>query len=643
MTPTSAPYGSWLSPITARALTTGEVGLGETRTDGRDIYWIEARPQEQGRQVVVRMRDGHIADVTPEGFYARTKVHEYGGASYLVDGGIVFFSNFTDQRLYRQGPEGGAPSPITPAPEKPASVRWADGARLSAEDLIYVRETHHADRVVNDIAVVSIDGSREPRSLVSGNDFYSSPRPSPDGRRLAWLTWNDPLMPWDGTELRIADLVAGSVTNERLVAGGAEESVLEPRWSPDGSLHFVSDRSGWWNLYRLDGDSVEALWPLEEEFSGPHWQFGLSNYGFLSGGRIVCCHGIGGEDTLSVLANGKHTDVALERNVFDPRSLAVLDDEVVFIAASPRERPAVIQVDPGSGATTELRLAGSDTIDPRYISIPESIEFPTEGGLEAHAFFYPPRNDDFTAPDDERPPLAVFSHGGPTGATAPDLSLAIQFFTSRGVAVVDVDYGGSTGYGRAYRERLKGQWGIVDVADCVNAARYLVKEGRVDGARLGIRGGSAGGYTTFCAVVYYDDFNAGVSYFGVADLETFVHVTHKFEARYLDSLVGPYPETIEVYKARSPVNFIDRISCPMLLLQGLEDEVVPPSQADQMIEAFEERGVPYAYIPFEGEQHGFRRASSIERAAEAEFAFYARVFGFKPAGGIEPLEIKNLQ
>ena len=639
---TEAQYGSWKSPITARSITTGEIGLGESRLDGDDVYWLEARPQEQGRQVVVRLARGEEpSDAIPEGFNARTKVHEYGGASYLVVDGTVFFSNFSDQRLYRCEP-GGQPTPITPEPKEKAGLRFADGAALSDSELVYVRETHDGGRVNNDIAAVSIDGSSEARSLVSGNDFYSSPRPSPDRTKLAWLTWNNPLMPWDGTELWVADLVDGSIANPKLVAGGPEESVLEPRWSPDGVLHFVSDRSNWWNIYRLAGDSTEALCPLEEEFSGPHWQFGLSCYGFLSDGRIICAHGEGGDDKISILSNGRLEHFELDRDVFDPRSLSVAGNRVVLIAASPISRPAVVELDVESGTATELKLASKNRVDPGYVSVPESIVFPTENGLDAHAFFYPPHNQDFSGPSTEKPPLIVFSHGGPTGFSDAALALGIQYFTSRGLAVVDVNYGGSTGYGRDYRERLNGQWGVVDVADCVNAARYLVKQGKVDGDRLAIRGGSAGGYTTFCALVFYDDFDAGVSLFGVADLETFVHITHKFEARYLDSMVGPYPEKIDLYKERSPVHFIDRISCPMLLLQGLEDEVVPPSQSEQMIEGFQQRGVPYAYIPFEGEQHGFRRAASIERATEAEFGFYARVFGFGPADALEPLDIKNL-
>ncbi|MCA1839977.1 MAG: prolyl oligopeptidase family serine peptidase [Actinomycetota bacterium] len=640
---TTARYGSWKSPISTRALTSGEIGLSESRIDGDDIYWLEARPQEQGRQVVVKFRQGHEPeDVIPEGFNARTKVHEYGGGAYLASNGVVFFSNFADQRLYRQDAPGGTPTPITPEPEEKAGVRFADGARLSENELVYVRETHAGGEVTNDIAVVSVDGSVEPRTLIAGNDFYSSPRPSPDGRQLAWLTWNNPNMPWDGTELWLADIGDGKLSNEHLIAGGVDESVLEPRWSPDGVLHFVGERTGWWNLYRFSDGSVEALCPAEEEFSATHWQFGLSCYGFLADGRIVCMHGVGGEDKLSTLEGGALEDVELERTGFDPRSLTTSADKVVFIAASPTLRPALISLDPSTGTATELALASSNIVDPGYISVPDSIVFETDGGLEAHAFFYPPRNADFVGPDDEHPPLIVFSHGGPTGFSGSELSLIVQYFTSRGVAIVDVNYGGSTGYGKEYRERLKGQWGVVDVADCVNAARYLVKEGLVDGNKLAIRGGSAGGYTTFCGLVFYDDFNAGVSLFGVADLETFVRITHKFEARYLDSLVGPYPESKDLYQQRSPVNFIDRITCPMLLLQGLEDEVVPPSQADQMVEAFEQRGIPYAYIPFEGEQHGFRRAASIERATESEFGFYARVFGFEPADELPPLDIKNL-
>lgn len=644
-TSTVTPYGSWRSPISADLLAEAGIALGWLQISDADVYWVEGRPLESGRYVIVRRRpDGTVGDVTPQGFNARTLVHEYGGGMYCVRAGTVIFSNFEDQRLYRQEP-GGAPQPITPQPEISRGLRYADGCFTSDGGLIIcVRERHREGaEAVNELVVLPVDGSAEPVVIATGHDFYSTPRVSPDGRRLAWLQWDHPNMPWDGTELWVADLAAdGTLSGARHVAGSPQESIFQPEWSPDGVLHFVSDRSNWWNLYRVLDSGIEHLVPMEAEFGGPQWVFGMPRYAFLPGGRIACIYSQNGLDHLGVIEPDGKTLKTLQTGFTALNTLAVLGEQVCVIGAGPAAGTSIALVNPADGSAQIVQRGMKVDINPSYYSAPEPIEFPTAGGLTAHALFYAPHNPDFTAPQGELPPLLVISHGGPTSATKAQLSLAIQFWTSRGFGVVDVNYGGSTGYGRDYRQRLNGQWGVVDVVDCINAARYLVAQGRADGARVAVRGGSAGGYTTLCGLVFHEYFAAGASYFGLAELETFVHDTHKFESRYLESLIGPYPQARDLYYQRSPVNFADRISCPVILFQGLEDKIVPPSQSEIMVRALQAKGLPHAYIAFEGEQHGFRKAETIKRAAEAELYFYSRVFGFELAEPVEPVEIANL-
>jgi dipeptidyl aminopeptidase/acylaminoacyl peptidase len=642
----AAPYGSWQSPITAALLAEGAVGLADPEPTAEGVYWIEQRPAEGGRYVVVRRTpEGETSDVTPPGFSARTRVHEYGGGARFLHGETVFFANFDDQRLYRQD-AGSAPRPITPEPQTPAALRYADG-RLTPDGrlIICVRESHRDEVVVNELVALPPDGSTEPRVLASGSDFYSFPRVSPDGRTLAWTCWDHPRMPWDGTELWVAELSAeGALGEPLLVAGGPLESVFQPAWSPDGVLHFVSDRSGWWNLYRRGGTADEALAPMEAEFAVPQWIFGLSTYAFLPDGAIGCAYGSEGMGRLGLLRPGQGRVEDLETSHV-PAGLPTLrshGSQLTFVGASATEARAVVSLDVESGALEVLARSLEQPIDPAYISIPRSLEFPTDGGLSAHALFYSPRNDDVEPPPGERPPLLVVSHGGPTAQAESALDPEIQFWTSRGFAVVDVNYGGSTGYGREYRERLRGRWGEVDTADCLNAARHLAEAGEVDGQRLAIRGGSAGGYTTLCALAFHDLFDAGASYYGVADAELLAKDTHKFESRYLDGLIGPYPQAAAVYRERSPIHAADRISCPVILFQGLEDEIVPPSQAEKMITALERNGIPYAYLAFEGEQHGFRRAETIQRTLESELYFYSRILGFEAADPVEAVAIHNL-
>ena len=640
--PHVAPYGSWKSPITTDLMLSATIGIGQIALDGQDTYWVEIRIAEGGRSVIVRRTsDGQTTDMTSPPFNVRTTVHEYGGGDFTVSDGTIYFSNFADQKLYRLVP-GTEPQPITST----ENMRYADGVvDRQRKRLICVREDHTmaGREAVNTLVSLALNGNDDGRVLVSGNDFYASPRLSPDGTHLAWLTWNHPNMPWDGTELWIGEFQPdGTLDHSELVAGGPSESIFQPEWSPVGVLHFVSERSGWWNLYRWRNGRGEPLCEMAAEFGQPQWVFGMSIYGFVSQDRIICSYVEQGVSHLASLdtATGKLSPIETPYSTIE--ALYAAPGHVVFAGGSPTERWSIVGLDLNTSCTQVMRRSSSVTVDAGFRSIPESIEFPTEHGLTAYAFYYPPQNCDYVAPVGERPPLIVHSHGGPTGATFNVFSLGIQYWTSRGFAVLDVNYGGSTGYGREYRQRLDGQWGVVDIDDCVNAARYLVERGLADGNRLAITGGSAGGYTTLGALTFRDTFKAGASHFGLSDLEAFVMDTHKFESHYLERLVGPYPQRRDLYYERSPIHFTDRLSCPVIFFQGLDDKVVPPSQAELMVEALRKKGLPVAYIAFPGEQHGFRRAENIKRTTEAELYFYSRIFGFPLADAIEPVAIDNL-
>ena len=639
--PQTAPYGSWKSPITTDLLVSNNLAHERILIDGDDVYWVETRPSERGRSVVVRRTGaGETGDVTPPGFNARTRVHEYGGGAYTVEQRAVYFSNFADQRLYRQTP-GAEPEPLTPA----GDWRYADYViDRPRQRMICVREDHTDSRreAVNTLVSIPLDGGPG-RPLVSGADFYATPRLQPGGARLAWLAWNHPNMPWDGTELWTGEFdTMGRITECRKIAGGREESIFQPAWSPDGVLHFVSDRSGWWNLYRWQAGRAEPLCELEAEFGMPQWGLGMSTYGFAAPDLVVCAYTQRGIWKLAALDTARGRLDEIETGCSDISSVAATAGRAVFRGASHTAGPAVVGVDVASRRVTVLGRAAKADVDPGYTSVPEAITFPSTNGLGAHAFLYRPANPTCGGLPGEKPPLLVKTHGGPTAAATNGLSMAIQYWTSRGFAVLDVNYGGSSGYGRDYRQRLDGAWGIVDVDDCVNGARYLVDRGDVDGRRLAIDGASAGGYTTLCALALRDTFSAGASYCGVSDLEALARDTHKFESRYLDRLVAPYPDERDVWVERSPIHHIDRLSCPVVLFQGLEDRVVPPNQAKMMADALRAKGLPVALVLYEGEQHGFRRAENIRRSLEGELYFYSRVFGFPLADPIEPLPIENL-
>ncbi len=652
---TQAPYGSWKSPIGADAIASSSLRLGQLCYDGDNLYFLEGRPQEGGRQaLVVRRIDGQMEDALPSTFNVRTLVHEYGGGAFTVDNGDVFFVNYKDQRVWVKR-EGKEPEAITGE----SKMRFADLVvdRLR-ERLVCVMEDHTDASKEPQNKIVSISfktntGAAEPEVLAEGHDFYAYPRLNPDADILSYICWQHPNMPWDGTELHIAKLGADGLTaQDILVAGSKTDSVFQPTWSPDGKLYFVDEPKGWWNLFVIPEPqeafggvvNIISVAPMEAEFGLPLWVFGMSTYDFLDNKSIVCTYNLHGNWHLGIIqetAPSKYKLSSITSSYSDFSSIVSNGSKVAMHAGSPSSVGAIVEFDTQSRVFHTIKTSSSMKIDSGYLSAPQVIEFPTDRG-NAFAFYYPPANQDFAAPANELPPLLVKSHGGPTGSTSTNLSPGIQYWTSRGFAVVDVNYGGSTGYGREYRKRLDFSWGIVDVNDCANAARYLVKQGLVDGNRLAITGGSAGGYTTLCALTFLDEFKAGASHFGIGDIEALARDTHKFESRYLDYLVGAYPEQKQVYLDRSPINFTDKLNCPVIFFQGLEDAVVPPNQAEAMVNALKKKGLPVAYIAYEGEQHGFRKAENIKRTIEAEFYFYSKIFGYKPADEIEPVTIENL-
>ncbi|MEO1389184.1 MAG: S9 family peptidase [Cyanobacteria bacterium J06634_6] len=640
----TTPYGSWQSPITSDLIVSSSIRLGKVQLDGADIYWSELRPTEGGRQLVVRYGPedelGTVNDLIPAPFNVRTRVHEYGGGAYLVHKGTIYFSNFTDQRLYVQK-AGAEPVPLTPEVTPAAGLRYADAVvDTKREQLICVTEDHRqSGEAINAIATIPLAGGT-PKTIVSGNDFYSSPRLSPDGTELAWITWNHPQMPWDGTELWLATVKEdGGLSRPRKLVGNIKESVCQPRWSPGGTLHFISDATGWWNLYRWEGERGEPLFPMEAEFSGPQWSFGQSSYGFEDNTTILCTYVEQGIRKLARLDTLARSMDELDIDYCGIGSLQVGKGVAVFLGASTTRPSEVVRLNLDTLQTTVLRKSSTLEIEAGYLSEPEVISFPTTGGLNAYGIYYRPQNKDYETLVTEQPPLLVKTHGGPTAAASSALNPSIQYWTSRGFAVLDVNYGGSTGYGRAYRNRLKKRWGIVDVDDATNGALYLVEQAKADKDRLAIDGGSAGGYTTLAALTFREVFSAGASYYGVSDMSALAAETHKFESRYLDSLVGPYPEKKVVYEARSPINAVDQLSCPIIFLQGSEDKIVPPNQAEEMVNALKAKGIPVSYLLFEGEQHGFRKAENIKRALDAELSFYSQIFGFELADDIEPVEI----
>ena len=626
--PDIAKYGEWRSPITSDLIVSGSIGLSGVKFDQKDVYWLESRPAEGGRTVIVRYTNaGEKEDVTPKPFNVRSRVHEYGGGAYLIKDGTVYFSNYADQRVYVQK-IGEQPYPLT----RESKLRYADFCLDQIRNrLICVAEDHSNSDHEPENKLVTIDlTTGEVKNLVTGDDFYTSPRISPDGAKIAWLSWNHPYMPWESTLLSLATFDSnGGIEETEIVAGGEKESICQPEFSPNGILYFSSDRLDYWNIYRRETNgTVKPLYPLNAEFGYPHWVFGESVYGFADEDTIVCTYTRNGIWDLASLNTKLKNLTDLNIPFTNIAYLQVNGDQILFTGGSPTQPTAVVRLDVATGETEILQQSSNLDLDEGYLTQPEQIEFPTGNGKTAYAWYYPPKNKDFVAPSGELPPLLVKSHGGPTAMTTASYNLRIQYWTSRGFAFVDVNYGGSTGYGRDYRQRLNNNWGIVDVEDCINVAKYLVETGKVNQEKLAISGGSAGGYTTLAALTFHDVFKAGASYYGIGDLEILATDTHKFESRYLDSLIGKYPEEKAIYEMRSPIHHIDKLSCPVAFFQGLEDKVVPPNQAEMMVKALQKKGIQTTYTTFADEGHGFRKAENIKKALDTEFNFYAEIFGF---------------
>jgi dipeptidyl aminopeptidase/acylaminoacyl peptidase len=666
------PFGEWPSPINAADVASAQIQATFPRVIGGDVWWQESRPAEGGRLTVVHRGPGGKQTVLlPAPWNARTRVHEYGGLSYLpvpagaaaaarkraARGHEIVFANYADQRLYRAGPEAAEgkadPTPLTPDPTTvqqdheglgPTGLRYADFALSPDSSEIWcVREQHSGGKVTRAIVAVPLDGSaaEDPaaiRELVTGADFFAFPTPSPDGRRLAWISWNHPHMPWDGTELRVAPIENGIPAKGRPVKGSLRESVLAPTWRDDTSLYVATDWTGWWNIYQigLTGEPPQALYPADEEFAGPLWQLGARPFAILGDGRLAVVHGRGSM-RLGVLdpETSELSDLDLPRSVFMP-SVSADGMTIVGIAGGPTEATAIVRVNAATAKLEVLRTVLDEIPDRAYLPVPQQVELDGPFGRVVHALVYPPTSPDAAGPDGELPPYIVWVHGGPTGHTVTMLDVHKAYFTSRGIGIIDVNYGGSSGYGRLYRERLRRQWGIVDVEDAKAAARSLAQADQADGQRLGIRGGSAGGWTALAAVTTGAArdpvFSAATSYFGVSELRTFADQTHDFESRYLDGLIGPLPGYETVYAERAPVGHVSEATCPVLLLQGLDDPVVPPAQSQSIADDLAAHGIRHAYIAFEGESHGFRKAESVRTSLEAELSFYGQIFGFAPPG-----------
>lgn len=603
-----APYGTWHSPITPEWLTMSQKKYGTIVLEGSSIYCDELRPSENGRSAVVQYTpDGEKHDRTPDNLSVRTRVHEYGGAPFTVHEGKVYFINDKDQRIY-----------LDKEPLTEPSTRFAD-LHVQPPYLIAVGEKGH------DNFLISLHlPTKKWEKIAFGKDFYASPTLSPDGTKLAFLTWDHPQMPWDGTELWVGDFKEGRLTNIQKIAGSSKESIFEPTWSPAGILHFASDKTGWWNLYRWNGQTAEPLCAREAEFGLPQWLFGMSTYAF-AGEKILAASVQDGRWSLGF--SPTFESLNLPWTFFT--QIRATPEFAVFIAGSATQDKAIYKYDFSQGKTTILSHNVHPHLDPGYISEPQFLAYPSAHGRISHAFYYPPHNKDFKAPEGTLPPLVVMSHGGPTAATSHTFDLKIQYWTSRGIAVLDVDYGGSTGYGRPYRDALKGKWGIVDIEDCEAGAKYLIQHHQADPHKIAIRGGSAGGYTTLAALTFGKTFTVGASYYGVSDLGALVEETHKFESRYLDSLVGPFPAQKKLYEDRSPLFHAHQLNCPVIFFQGAEDLVVPLNQAEKMYHALKSREIMTDLIVYEGEQHGFRKSQNIRDSLEKELAFYLKIWDRK--------------
>jgi dipeptidyl aminopeptidase/acylaminoacyl peptidase len=634
-------FGSWKSLVTTDLIVKDSVKFLNIIADGEDIYLSEIRTQEKGRSTILKFEDSEFKEVLPKIYNARTRVHEYGGLSFKVFDKEIYFSNFEDQRIYKKNLLGKI-SPITPI----SKDRYVEYTKDKLRDLIYCVQEEHLEKEVNN-AIVKIDKKGNVKKIAEGRDFFSSIVISPDCKKLAFLAWDQPNMPWDAATLYIAEITTeGDLTNLKKIAGSDNEAVFQPRWGNDGYLYFVSDKTNYWNLYRYKDELTESIYPMDAEFGQPMWLFGMSTYDFYIKDdklKIVATYTKNGSSHLVLIDPDKKNGNELKTKFTSFSSILVVNDKVFFIGASPTELSSVAVLNLKNYQYQILKKSKEILLDSGYISLPQNIEFPSENNLTAHMIFYPPKNKDYQVSKKQKPPLIVRSHGGPTGQAEAVLNLEIQFWTSRGFAFADVNYSGSTGYGREYRQRLYGNWGIVDVDDCINAALYLAKNNLIDENKMIIKGGSAGGYTTLCALAFRDIFKAGASYYGVSDLIALVKESHKFEEKYEEKLIGPFPEKKEIYFERSPINFIENLKCPVILFQGEDDKIVPPNQSEMMFKALKEKKLPTAYLLFEKEGHGFRSAEAIKKSIEAELYFYSKIFDFSLKDNIEPIEIYNLK
>ncbi len=630
-----AEYGSWQSKITAETVATKSIKFGFSEIDGDTIYYEEIRPENDGKSSLVKQKIGkEPVDLLPKQYNVRTRIHEYGGKSFFVKEKEIYFVNFNDQRIYKI--DGNIVTHLTEG----ENFRYADIVFDKEKNCLYsVQEEHKKEAVINSVIKIDLK-TKAKTTIASGRDFYASLTLSLDNKKLAFISWNHPNMPWDGANLMVYQIDEKKLNK---VAGGVDESIFQPSFGPDGRLYFVSDKNNFWNLYCLEKDELQPIYLSDAEMGVPLWQLGITTYSFIQKNDKLFIYAIcskNGRDLLSEIDISEKKVKEIKLPFTSLTNIKSSKDKLIFFAQSATLENSLILYDTVKKDLAIVKHSRKTDLKQEYISKPEAIEF-LSNNKKIYAFYYPPKNPDFAAPKDSLPPLIVKSHGGPTGQSKGVLNLETQYWTSRGFALVDVNYCGSSGYGREYRQSLYGKWGVADVDDCCNAALYLVKMKKAHPKKLIVRGGSAGGYTTLACLAFTKVFNAGASYFGLSELITFIQHTHKFEARYLDKLIGPYPKEKDLYIKRSPLYSADKISCPVLLLQGEEDMVVPKEQAEMMFKALLKQKIPTAYLLFPHEQHGFRSSKNIKRALEAEHYFYSKIFGFEVMDKIEPINIEN--
>ena len=635
-------YGSWESTITPEKITEGGLRFSEIRSNGSDLYFLEGRPEESGRYVIVKQAsDGKISDAIPKEFNSRNAVHEYGGGSYAVGQKNIYFTNWNDQRIYKVNGENV--NPITKEPPFEKSIRYSDlTLSIDEEWLFCVRETHfEKEEAKNELVAISTTENSQ-IVLCTGRDFYSSPRINPTNKEICWLEWDHPNMPWDGTELFIANFDLDGLSEIKFIDGSKNISIIQPEWSDSGELIYISDESGWWNLKKYSENTTATILDEETDHGEPAWNFGVRTY-FLKDDYIYL-RGSSKNNNKGLIRKINISGEIIEEIEVLHTSIGGLthhENKALYIGASPVSNSEIVSYDLMKKNEETIKESNPVKIDIEEISIPEEISFPTTQNAIAYGYFYKPKNKNFQGESEEKPPLLVISHGGPTSATSNALNLSIQYWTNRGIAVADINYRGSTGYGKKFRDSLKGNWGVYDTDDCIAAVDHLSEKGLVDSSRVAIKGGSAGGYTTINALTFHDRFAVGATYYGIADLSVFIDDTHKFESKYLESLIGKYPEEKEKYYERSAINFTDQLSCPMIIFQGTEDKIVPPSQAEIMAQGLRDKKIPFSLIMYEGEQHGFRQSKNIISSLESEIYFYSKVLGFKPFDKLKEVEIEN--